>query len=634
MDFKKVNCEVGGLVNDNLKKLENIFPSVIKDGEVDFEELKELLGDFKEVDKEKYEMNWVGKKEAKKIALTPLCGKTLKYIEGDGKNEDNTENLYIEGDNLEVLKLLQNSYYGKVKMIYIDPPYNTGNDFIYNDKFKENKELIDILEGNRNEYGDRLIKNLKTSSHYHSKWLNMMYPRLKLARNLLKEDGVIFISIDDKEVNNLKKICDEVFGENNFRNYIIVRRRVKSLNIQFADKGLNSYNIGFEYILVYSKSDAFLFKDIRMEKENIPQKGSWNVFWSNADRPSMRYDLLGFTPKTGQWRWSKEKANEAVENYKIYEEIYSKKLTLEEYWISQNKDLKFIRRIPNGEGKNGGVQYWIPPNTTSLRTSDWTDLEVSQIKKDFDIPFDNPKSTKLIKTIISSCDEEEFIVLDFFSGSSTTAHSVMESNIELGGNRKFIMVQLPEQVDEKSDAYKSGYKNICDIGKERIRRAGDKILKDNKDKEGIENLDIGFKVFRVENSNIRWENQLEEDGQIKYDLDGKNIDDIDFVPGTKDIDVVYETLLRHYGIPLTAKIEKLDFIGNRTYTIQGSIIVCLETQITKDIVDKISELEPIKVIFRDSAFGDDISLKQNSVHRLNVLIEKNNKNTTHVVEFI
>ena len=210
----------------------------------------------------------------------------------------------------------------------------------------------------------------------------------------------------------------------------------------------------------------------------------------------------------------------------------------------------------------------------------------------------------------------------------------MESNIELGGNRKFIMVQLPEQVDEKSDAYKSGYKNICDIGKERIRRAGDKILKDNKDKEGIENLDIGFKVFRVENSNIRWENQLEEDGQIRYDLDGKNIDDIDFVPGTKDIDVVYEILLRHYGIPLTAKIEKLDFIGNRTYTIQGSIIVCLETQITKEIVDKISELEPIKVIFRDSAFGEDISLKQNSVHRLNVLIEKKNKNTTHVVEFI
>ena len=441
-----------------------------------------------------YNFNWYGKENAIRDYFTPT-NKRLVEDKESSKNWNDTENLYIEGDNLEVLKLLQKNYFEKIKMIYIDPPYNTGKDFVYKDNFKNNIT-------NYKEITNQTTKaNTETSGRYHADWLNMMYPRLKLARNLLREDGVIFISIDENEVHNLRKICDEVFGEDNFRNCLIVRRRVKSLNIQFADKGLNSYNIGFEYILVYSKSDAFLFKDIRVEKENIPQKGSWNVFWSNADRPSMRYDLLGFTPKTGQWRWSKEKANEAVENYKIYEEIYSKKLTLEEYWISQNKDLKFIRRIPNGKGKNGGVQYWIPPNTTSLRTSDWTDLEVSQIKKDFDILFDNPKSTKLIKTIISSCDEEEFIVLDFFSGSSTTAHSVMESNIELGGNRKFIMVQLPEQVDEKSDVYKSGYKNICEIGKERIRRTGDKIFEENKDKEGIENLDIGFKVFKLEKDN-------------------------------------------------------------------------------------------------------------------------------------
>ena len=631
MEFYKIEQELGDLVNDNVRKLESIFPSVVKDGEVDFEELKELLGDFKEVDKEKYEMNWVGKKEAKKIALTPLSGKTLKYIEGDGKNEDTTENLYIEGDNLEVLKFLQNSYYGKVKMIYIDPPYNTGNDFVYNDNFREKKEDIDNEEGNVNEFGKRLVKNQKTSSHYHSKWMNMMYSRLLVCKNLLKDDGVIFISIDDNEVHNLRKICDEVFGEDNFIECLIWKKRATPPN----DRNIGRIH---EFILCYARNVNYIKLGLlprdeksisRYSNPDNDSRGPWVASDLSANGKGGRlvqsciYPILNpfnnkeYLPSEGRcWLFNKEKMDLWIKEGRVS--------------FRENTGAPFLKRYLS-EVRNG---LTLPTIMTEFGYSQTSSSEADKIfiKKGV---FEYAKPTTLINPIVRiGTTKKEDIILDFFSGSATTAHAVMQLNAEDNGKRKFIMVQLPEETDKKSEAYKAGYKNICEIGKKRIRRAGDKILEENKDKEGIENLDIGFKVFRVENSNIRWQNQIEEDGQIRYDLDGKNIDDIDFIPGTKDIDVVYEILLRHYGIPLTAKIEKLDFIGNRTYTIQGSIIVCLETQITKEIVDKISELEPVKVIFRDSAFGDDISLKQNSVHRLNVLIEKNNKNTTHVVEFI
>ena len=650
MDFKKVNCELGGLSNDNLRKLESIFPSVVKDGEVDFEELKELLGDFKEVGKEKYEMNWVGKKEAKKIALTPLYGKTLKYIEGDGKNEDTTENLYIEGDNLEVLKLLQNSYYGKVKMIYIDPPYNTGKDFVYNDSYKESKSGVEVLEGDRDQYGNRLIKNQKESAHYHSKWLSMMYCRLLICKNLLREDGVIFISLDDNEISNLRKICDEIFGEEHFIAQLPTIMNLKGNNDQFGFSGTHEYTL----VYIKDKNSVYDLNGIPLTEEDIKEynlsdekglyklgatlmrtgeagarekrpKGYYPIYVSNKlDSMSIYrvnesdYEIYPKTRNGKEMSWRRSKEN--LEN------------TIDEFIIKgNNENISFYKKQRLEEdmlkGKKAKTLFYKPEYSSGNGTTVIKDLLKDRI-------FDNPKPLALIVDFIRIGLNKDDIILDFFSGSATTSHAVMQLNAEDDGNRKYIMIQLPEITDVKSEAFKAGYKNICEIGKERIRRAGDKVLKENKDKEGIENLDIGFKVFRVEKSNIRWQNQLEEDGQIKYDLDDKNIDDIDFVPGTKDIDVVYEILLRHYGIPLTAKIEKLDFIGNRTYAIQGSIIVCLETQITKEIVDKISELEPVKVIFRDSAFGDDISLKQNSVHRLNVLIEKNNKNTTHVVEFI
>ena len=645
MDFKKVDWAVGGLVNDNVRKLESVFPSVVKDGEVDFEELKELLGNFNEVGKEKYEMNWVGKKEAKKIALTPLCSKTLKYIEGDGKNEDTTKNLYIEGDNLEVLKLLQNSYYGKVKMIYIDPPYNTGNDFIYNDKFKYDKLFTDILEGNRNENRNLLTKNQKTYSHFHSKWLSMIYSRLLVCKNMLKDDGIIFISIDDNELENLKKVCNEVFGEENFVTQFIWTKTSTPPSLSYKCRKTVEYVVCFEknksnnkfFGTFLENGDAPLLNTGNPKKEISFPAGSLKITYiKDGIIKSGKYEKvvllddiivdnnvsINKVRMIGEFKWEQNTVDKEINNG-CYFLIKSDKLSIR------------FQRVDNNNYKtpNNFLNIELNKDTDVLTNESATkELESLNLVNIFDFP----KPTSLIKKLISmNCYfDKEAIILDFFSGSSTTAHAVMQLNEEDGGNRKYIMVQLPELTDEKSEAYKAGYKNICEIGKERIRRAGDKILEDNKDKEGIENLDIGFKVFRVENSNIRWQNQLEEDGQIRYDLDGKSIDDIDFVVGTKDIDVVYEILLRHYGIPLTAKTEMLDFIGPRTYAIEDSIIVCLETKITKDIVDKISKLRPLKVIFRDSAFGEDISLKQNSVHRLNLLIEKNNKNTTHVVEFI
>lgn len=633
--YRKVDKELSDLANDNIRKLENIFPSVIKDGQVDFEELKELLGDFEEVDKEKYELNWVGKKEAKRIALDPIVGKTLKYVHGDGIDEDTTENLYIEGDNLEVLKLLQNSYYEKIKMIYIDPPYNTGKDFIYYDKYKEDPFSINLKEGNITEDGDRLVKNPKNSSEYHSKWLSMMYSRLILCKNLLKDDGVIFISIDDNELFNLKKVCDIIFGENN-----MLCTFVRKCSSNKADS--KHCAIIHDYVLTYTKfkNNFISGKEIKKEdsypnfdkKKNLYYKTQllrkWGEKSRRIDRPNLFYPIIDpdgelYYPmisenEEGRWRWSQDKMNMMIENDKVE---FRKK---DNKWIAYEK----IYKPEEGEYSYKLYSTWldnIKNNTGATLLKELFGFKI----------FDFPKPVDLInKLLLIGNIQDGDIILDYFSGSATTANAVLNLNSKDNIKRKYIMVQIQESIDENSDIYKEGYKDISEIGKERIRRAGDKIVQENRNNPNIKNLDIGFKVFKVDNSNIKWEKQINEKNQFKYNLDGIDADDMDFMPNTKDIDVVYEILLRQYGIPLTARIGKLDSIGERTYTIENSIIVCLENKITKDIIDKISELEPIKVIFRDSAFGEDISLKQNSIHRLNVLIEKNNRNTTHVVEFI
>jgi adenine-specific DNA-methyltransferase len=527
-------------------------------------------------------------------------------------NFDTTENLIIEGDNLETLKLLQKSYLGQVKMIYIDPPYNTGNDFIYPDDYSESLDTYLRYTGQVDNEGRKFSTNTETDGRFHSKWMNMMYPRLFLARNLLKEDGVIFISIDDCEVSNLRKICDEVFGEDNFRNCILVRRRVKSLNSQFAENGLRTLNVGFEYVLVYSKNDSFLMKSLRMEKINPSTTGRWDVFWSNADRPTMRYDVLGFTPESGQWRYSAEKAQNAVKNYQKYLENYADKMSLEEYWAANESNMQFIRRIPDGIGKNGGVQHWVPPSETALRTSNWLDIEVSQIHKEIDLPFNNPKSTKLIVELVKLADVKNGIVLDFFAGSGTTAQAVLEQNKEDNGNRKFILVQLPEPIEQKD------FKTIADITKERIRLVIKKLNDEDGGKLKLEKgakLDRGFKVFKLQSSNFKaWNTeQPKDDAELVKQLT-LHVDHL--VAGRSQEGVLYELLIKS-GFPLDTKVEKITLAGKSVFAVADSaMLICLEKELTPEVIKAMAEKKPERVVCLDAGFADNDQLKTNAVQTM------------------
>ena len=587
--MNKPKFETPNLTAENVTKIAELFPGVVTEGKVNFDLLRSMLGDEVYGD-EAYEFTWVGKRAAIAVAGRPIR-KTLRPCMEESKDWDTTENLYIEGDNLDVLKLMQESYLGKVKMIYIDPPYNTGNDFVYRDNFTASREDYEEEAGVYGEDGDRLFKNNESNGRFHSDWCSMMYPRLVLARNLLRDDGVIFISIDDGEIDGLKKICDEVFGASNFRNTIITRRRIKSLNSQFAENGLFSMNVGFEYVLVYAKNPNFLMKALRMKKDNVPTKGRWDVFWSNADRPTMRYDVLGFTPKTGQWRNSKEKADIAVANYRKYQAEFESKMSLEEY-SEMTGITNYIRRIPNGTGKNGGVQHWIAPSDTSLRTSNWTDIEVSQIGKEIDLPFDNPKSKQLIMELVKLADlGVEDIVLDFFSGSATTAHAVMQLNAEDGNKRKFIMVQLPEAV------HNVAFPTICEIGKERIRRAGDKI----KAEAGLtaQNLDIGFRVLKLDDTNMN--DVYYAAGDYTQDLILQMESNIK--PNRTDMDLLYGCLL-DWGLPLSMphSHEKIDGFTVHTYN-DGDLIACFEERISEKAIREIANRKPLRAVFRDSSFN-------------------------------
>lgn len=602
----KLDMKTENIAQGNIEKIRQLFPNavteVIKDGKVelaiDFDVLKQELSEsLIDEGKERYQMTWPGKRQAVVLANTSTTD-TLRPCKEESVDFDNTQNLYIEGDNLNVLKLLRETYLGKIKMIYIDPPYNTGNDFIYNDDFAMESGEWRTESGNFDEQGNRLVKNLESNGRFHTDWLNMLYPRLRLARDLLTDDGVIFISIDDNEQANLKKICDEVFGADNFRNTILVRRRIKSLNSQFADNGLYSMNVGFEFVLVYSKSNLFLMKALRMKKEQASTQGRWDVFWSNADRPTMRYEILGFTPTSGQWRNSREKAEIAVANYEKYVENFSRRMSLEEYY-QQTGISDFIRRIPNGTGKNGGVQHWVPPSDTALRTSNWIDIEVSQIGKEIDLPFSNPKNKALVVELMKLVDNKDCIILDFFSGSATTAHAVMQLNAEDGGSRKFIMVQLPEKCDEKSEAYKAGYKNICEIGKERIRRAGKKIKEEN----GLtaQNLDTGFRVLKLDSSNMQ--DVYYNPAAITQTLLETTIDNIksDRTP----LDLLFQVMLE-LGVPLSAKIEENAVNGKTYYAVNGNdMIACFDDAIDEEVITAIAKQQPLYAVFKDKSFASD-----------------------------
>lgn len=632
----KVPQQINDIVGDNVKKLAQLFPSAVKDGEVDFEALKEELGQYEEVGSEKYELTWAGKKNAKRIAQEDVIGRALKFIPEDSKEADTTENLYIEGDNLEVLKLFRQNYYGAIKMIYIDPPYNTGNDFIYNDSFEMEQEESDIAEGVRNEVGERYIVNTKSDNRYHANWMNMIYPRLMIAKDLLTDDGAIFISIDDNEIDNVLKICNEIFGEINYVAIFPWRKRTAKSDVPY---GISQ---DFEWILCYAKTTNFKCSIDGKERkyfttEDFPEK-PWRIHdltkqTTASERPNSFFTIKN--PKNGSeypanpnrtWAITQETFEQYYQDNRIvfpgdYSFLNISKPALR-YWKEDD-----MRKAGDNFGKIA-VSTKLPDDIGMSQdgTKEITNLFSGKI-----FPF--PKPTSLVKFLCKICTGKDDIILDFFSGSSTTAQSVMELNYEDNANRKFIMIQLSELLDKSSEAHKLGYINLCQLGKERIRRAGDKIKSEHPEAD----IDIGFKVFRTADTNIKW-NSLMDMGQVDMNQLEYTPDLVDFMPDANDVDVVYELMLRQRDVALSETLEQLSDIGSRTYFYASSYLVCLETQITEELVGKLAELDPlpIKFIFRDSAFKDDIALKDETFRRLKALIEKNagTNKPTYTVEFI
>lgn len=632
----KVPQQINDIVGDNVKKLAQLFPSAVKDGEVDFEALKEELGQYEEVGSEKYELTWAGKKNAKRIAQEDVIGRTLKFIPEDSNEADTTENLYIEGDNLEVLKLFRQNYYGAIKMIYIDPPYNTGNDFIYNDSFEMEQEESDIAEGVRNEVGERYIVNTKSDNRYHANWMNMIYPRLMIAKDLLTDDGAIFISIDDNEIDNVLKICNEIFGEINYVAIFPWRKRTAKSDVPY---GISQ---DFEWILCYAKTTNFKCSIDGKERkyfttEDFPEK-PWRIHdltkqTTASERPNSFFTIKN--PKNGSeypanpnrtWAITQETFEQYYQDNRIvfpgdYSFLNISKPALR-YWKEDD-----MRKAGDNFGKIA-VSTKLPDDIGMSQdgTKEITNLFSGKI-----FPF--PKPTSLVKFLCKICTGKDDIILDFFSGSSTTAQSVMELNYEDNANRKFIMIQLSELLDKSSEAHKLGYINLCQLGKERIRRAGDKIKSEHPEAD----IDIGFKVFRTADTNIKW-NSLMDMGQVDMNQLEYTPDLVDFMPDANDVDVVYELMLRQRDVALSETLEQLSDIGSRTYLYASSYLVCLETQITEELVGKLAELDPlpIKYIFRDSAFKDDIALKDETFRRLKALIEKNagTNKPTYTVEFI
>jgi adenine-specific DNA-methyltransferase len=609
MQTDKLDMQSPDLVNKNLEKIAELFPNCVTEGadgkSIDFDLLKqELSHAIVEGNKERYRIEWPGKKEAIVSANLPTT-KTLRPVREDSVDFDNTENIYVEGDNLEVLKLLQESYLGKIKVIYIDPPYNTGKDFIYKDNFSKDAQEELLESGQKDEYNQRLMVNPETAGRYHSDWLSMMYPRLKLARNLLRDDGVIFISIAEEEIENLKKLTNEIFGEGNFRNSFIARRHDKNLNRQFIENGLKSLNVGFEYVLVYSKTTEFMFNAVFKEASDTRKStGYWKGFWNDANRPTMRYDILGYTPETGQWKWKKETAYEAIENYQKYLSQFSDQMTLEEYWEKTGKKLKFIRRNNDGKGKNLGVENWIAPSDGILRNTNWLDILATNSDETSQGLFDFPKNIVLISELLKCATSDNDLILDFFSGSATTAHSIFQLNAEDLCSRKFILVQLPEATNDKSEAFTAGYKNICEIGKERIRRAAIKIKK-----ETNADLDYGFRVYRLDESNmLDVYYKPQEFKQTNLDLFADN------VKSDRNAEDLLVQVMLDWGLFLSLPIEQKNIQGKVVFKVaSNSLFACFDNGIDEKFAKEIAKETPLRIVFRDKGFKDDtakVNVKQ------------------------
>lgn len=613
-ELNEVPCTTPDFATEAAAKLAELFPEIVADGKINLDALKTILDIDIEEGHERFGLAWPGKRDAIRAAQTPTTA-TLMPDKQNSIDWDTTQNVFIEGDNLEVLKILQKHYYGKIKMIYIDPPYNTGKDFVYSDDYADSIGNYLEVTGQTDD-GGKLSTNSESDGRFHSNWLNMMYPRLKLARNLLAQNGFIFISIDESEHANLKKLCDELYGEKNYRNTLTVRRRTKSLNSQFSTHGLMSLNVGAESILIYAKSDQSILFPLHVKKKQTQKKGRWDVFWSGADRPTMRYELLGFTPSEGQWRNSQEKALEAVQNYEIFLKEYSDKESIEQY-SSRTGIRKFIRRIANGTGKNGGVQHWVAPSETMLRTSLWADIEASQIRKEIDLPFDNPKNRALIQELLKLADlHENDLILDFFAGSGTTAHAVMQLNSEDGRNRRCISVQLPEPTDEKSEAYKAGYRTISEITRERISRAGKKILESvttKPDRRDIP-LDVGFRAYKLVDTNFtKWK---ADSGLSEGELISLFSEMSDSANDHARPEALLTEIILKLGFSLTEKIESVQVDGLSVFYVADGLVMAYLDEHTKPTLDQLRALvarEPERLVILEDAFHGNDELKTNLV---------------------
>ena len=554
-----------------------------------------MLGDDAVEDApEAYEFNWVGKQAARAEVLRPI-NKTLRPVKEDSVDWDTTQNLYIEGDNLEVLKLLQKSYLGKVKMIYIDPPYNTGNDFVYHDDFARSQKEEDKAAGAINEEGKRMLKNTSSNGRFHSDWCSMIYSRLMVARSLLAEDGVIFISIDDAEQKNLKNICDEVFGGENYLAQVVWERAFSPINL------MKHFSPSHDYILCYANNiDLAICHGIGRSQEannryTNPDNDPRGV-WSSSDisvGPAVAENVYPITTPSGRvveppagrsWSLSRKAFRERLEDNRI--------------WFGPDGDgVPRIKRFLSELRKQG-----ITPMTIWKHTEvDHSQGATQKLAKLFDGKkfFDYPKSVPLIQRCLQLYSNNDSIILDFFSGSATTAHAVMQLNAEDGGNRKFIMVQLPEETTEDSEAYKAGYKNICEIGKERIRRAGKKIKEESP--LTTQDLDTGFRVFRVDSSNYEEvEHTPKEWNQQELDLFLNNIKS-----DRTDLDLLFGCML-DWGVQLSLPMTTEEVDGKKIYTInEGDLVACFDDKVTDNVVRAMAEKQPLRVIFRDSCFERD-----------------------------
>ena len=590
----KLKFETPDMVTENIDKIAALFPTAItemrgEDGEikrgVNFEVLKQLLSRDVADGDECYEFTWVGKKAAMAEAARPIT-KTLRPVKADSRDWDTTENLYIEGDNLEVLKILQESYLGKVKMIYIDPPYNTGNDgFVYPDDFSVSPDEYDDMVGLRDEENNILFrKNPDSNPRFHSDWCSMLYSRFLITRNLLSPDGVIFISIDDNEYENLKKICDEVFGSNNFVSPIIWKRK------RGRDNSARWFSKAHEFCLVYAKNkDDFEIGYLELDDEtkkayrnpdNDP-RGIYRMLgcWARGTQGGVKYD---FTSKTGEY--------------------FSERL-----WLFSKENLEKLDRDNKliFKGDNVYRKMFIYENKGKIPETLWEDVSNAanasdEIKRLFGgIIFDTPKPIPYIKRMIQLAASKDSVIMDFFSGSATTAHAVMQLNAEDGGHRKFIMVQLPEKCDESSEAYKAGYKNICEIGKERIRRAGDKIKSEHPDAK----LDTGFRVFRVDESNM--EDIYYHPEELTQTMLGGMVSNIK--PDRTDLDLLYACLL-DWGVEISLSHTQAVIDGCTVHNVDnGALCACFDERVPLAVIDYMAKQQPLRAVFRDSSFAADDS---------------------------